>query len=341
MGLPEVSQLQFTEDQRICRVLNGLWQVSGHHGTIDPKAAIKSMFAYHDAGFTTWDLSNHYGSAEDLIGEFRRQLVRERGEDVLQDLQCFTKWVPQRGRIVVTRKIVEAAIDQALKRMYTDRIDLLQFHWWDYDNKDYLEALKHLNSLKEEGKIVHLALTNFDTKHLEIVLNTGIPIISNQVQFSLIDRRPLVSMVELCQDAKVQLLAYGTLCGGLLTETYLEVSEPRESTLNTASLLKYKTMIDAWGGWELFQQLLQEMSIIALRYQVGLANVAVRYVLQQPTVAGAIVGARLGLTEHLADNACVFDFNLDREDYARIDSVLAKSHNLQRVIGDCGAEYRQ
>jgi aryl-alcohol dehydrogenase-like predicted oxidoreductase len=341
MGLPEASQLQFNGDQRICRILNGLWQVSGNHGTIDPKAAIKSMFAYHDAGFTTWDLAEHYGPAADFIGEFRRQLVRERGEDILQDLQCFTKWVPQQGRIVVTRKIIEANIDLALKRMYTDRIDLLQFHWWDYGNKDYLEALKYLNELKEEGKIVHLALTNFDTKHLEIVLNADIPIVSNQVPFSLVDRRPLVSMVELCKEAHVKLLAYGTLCGGLLSETYLEVGEPNSTAFDTASLRKYKTMIDAWGGWELFQTLLKEISIIASRYQVSLANVAVRYVLEQPTVAGAIVGARLGLSEHLADNARVFDFSLDLEDYARLDSVLAKGRNLQQVIGDCGAEYRQ
>ena len=75
MNLPESSRLQFTSDLNICRVLNGMWQVSGGHGKIDRQAAIENMFKYLDAGFTTWDLADHYGPAEDFIGEFRQQLI--------------------------------------------------------------------------------------------------------------------------------------------------------------------------------------------------------------------------------------------------------------------------
>ena len=65
----------------ICRVLNGMWQVSGAHGHIDPDEAVENMFSYIDTGFTTWDLADHYGPAEDFIGEFRRRLVGRRGSD--------------------------------------------------------------------------------------------------------------------------------------------------------------------------------------------------------------------------------------------------------------------
>src|SRR3712207_1845851 len=114
MSLPEVSQLQFTPDLRICRILNGMWQVSGAHGPIDRKAAIEHMFAYHDAGFTTWDLADHYGPAEDFIGEFRRRLTAARGAEALSTIQAFTKWVPEPGRM--TRHIVEENIKVSLRR---------------------------------------------------------------------------------------------------------------------------------------------------------------------------------------------------------------------------------
>ena len=76
MALPGEAYLQLTPDLRICRVLTGMWQVSGAHGRIDPAAAVAAMVVYHDAGYTTWDLADHYGPAEDLLGAFRRRLAR-------------------------------------------------------------------------------------------------------------------------------------------------------------------------------------------------------------------------------------------------------------------------
>lgn len=338
MKLPESSRLQFTPDLNISRVLNGMWQVSGAHGMIDSTSAIANMFDYMDAGFTTWDLADHYGPAEDFIGEFCRQLVATRGRDALLNLQAFTKWVPR--PIKMTRRLVEQNIDKSLKRMGVETLDLIQFHWWEYRDKNYLDALAYMAELQKEGKIKHLALTNFDTEHLKIITQSGIKIVSNQVQFSLIDRRPLVKMVAFCQEHDIKLLAYGTLCGGLLSEKYLGQPEPRGGVLNTASLRKYKNMVDAWGGWSLFQELLSQLVQIADKYAVSISNIAVRYILDQPTVAGVIVGARLGVSEHLADNAKVFNFTLDSEDRDRIKAIVGRSQNLYHLIGDCGDEYR-
>ena len=83
MQLPATSRYILTPDLPICRLLNGMWQVSGAHGRIDPEAAVQEMFTYLDAGFTTWDLADHYGPAEDFIGAFRQQLAATRGEDAL------------------------------------------------------------------------------------------------------------------------------------------------------------------------------------------------------------------------------------------------------------------
>lgn len=316
-----------------------MWQVSGAHGRIAPKAAIESMFKYMDAGFTTWDLADHYGPAEDFVGEFRRQVVATRGEAALSNLQAFTKWVPRPTRM--TKKLVEENINISRRRMGVETLDLLQFHWWEYQDKNYLDALKYMAELQEQGKIKHLALTNFDTEHLQIIVDSGIKIVSNQVQFSLIDRRPQVQMSQFCQGHNIKLLAYGTLCGGLLSESYLGQPEPRTRELNTASLRKYKNMIDAWGGWNLFQELLSTLKLISEKHSVSIPNVVVRYVLEQPAVAGAIVGARLGVSQHIEDNARVFSFTLDVEDRHQIDTVLKKSRDLYLLIGDCGDEYRR
>ena len=147
-------------------------------------------------------------------------------------------------------------------------------------------------------------------------------------------------MAPFCRDHGITLLTYGTLLGGLLSEKYLGRPEPQRSELNTASLQKYKNMIDAWGGWTLFQELLAVLKDIADKHRVGIANVGVRYILDRPAVAGVIVGARLGITQHLADNARIFGFALDDDDLALIEAVLAKSRDLMTVIGDCGDEYR-
>jgi aryl-alcohol dehydrogenase-like predicted oxidoreductase len=338
MPLPDSSRLTLAGDLSICRILNGMWQVSGAHGPIDPARAVTEMFAYHDAGFTTWDLADHYGPAEDFIGAFRRRFAAERGEAGLGDIQAFTKWVPAPGPM--TRPIVEAAIGVSLRRMDVGCLDLLQFHWWDYADRRYLDALKHLADLRAEGKIWHLALTNFDSERLEVIAAAGIPIVSNQVQHSLVDRRPEQRMAAVCRAHGISLLTYGTLLGGLLSEKYLGRPEPGRGDLATASLRKYKQMIDAWGGWVLFQELLAALKQIVDRHGAGIANIATRYVLDRPAVAGVIVGARLGVAQHIADNTRTFDIALDADDLAALEPILAQSHDLMRVIGDCGDEYR-
>ncbi len=338
LSLPSLYPL--APDMPIRRLLNGMWQVSGAHGRIDPQLALQDMLVYHDAGYTTWDLADHYGPAEDFIGEFRRHLLRTRGETALDEMLAFTKWVPRPGPM--TRQVVESNINISLRRMAVDRLDLIQFHWWDYPDTRYLDALGHMADLRDEGKILHLALTNFDSEHVQRILNHGIRIISNQVQYSLIDLRPERAMAPLCQTHGVSLLTYGTLGGGLISDTYLGRSEPRGDDLTTVSLRKYKQMVDAWGGWELFQSLLQALRSIADKHDVSsIANVATRAILERPAVAGVIVGVRLGIAEHREDNARVFDFALDDQDRSRIQAVLDQSRDLFNTIGDCGDEYRR
>jgi aryl-alcohol dehydrogenase-like predicted oxidoreductase len=99
-------------------------------------------------------------------------------------------------------------------------------------------------------------------------------------------------------------------------------------------------MIDTWGGWELFQELLSTLYQIAQKHTVSIANVATRYILDRPAVAGAIIGVRLGIADHRDDNARMFSFRLEKDDTNSIEEVSKKSNDLFETIGDCGDEYR-
>ena len=147
-------------------------------------------------------------------------------------------------------------------------------------------------------------------------------------------------MIPFCQKNNIKLLTYGTLLGGFLSEKYIGRLEPVRSDLDTLSLQKYKNMIDAWGGWNLFQELLAILDDIAKKHNTTVVNVATRFILDKPAVAGVIIGVRLGISEHRDDNAKVFCLNLDGEDNAKIKSVVSKANNLFDKIGDCGSEYR-
>ncbi|KAL5583171.1 hypothetical protein UlMin_015613 [Ulmus minor] len=326
----------------ICRVLNGMWQTSGGWGRIDRYDAVEAMLRYADAGLSTFDMADHYGPAEDLYGIFINRVRRERPPEFLETVRGLTKWVPP--PVKMTSSFVRESIDVSRRRMDVPSLDMLQFHWWDYANSGYLDALKHLTDLKGEGKIKTIALTNFDTERLQIILENEIPVVSNQVQHSIVDMRPQQKMAELCKLTGVKLITYGTVMGGLLSEKFLDtnLSIPFAGPpLNTPSLQKYKRMVDAWGGWSQFQTLLKTLKSVASKHGVSIPTVAVKFILDQPAVAGSMVGVRLGLSEHIQDCNAIFSLSLDEDDVNGIQEVLSKGKDLLRVIGDCGDEYRR
>ncbi len=315
----------------ISRVLTGLWQIADMERDgppLDLRETAEAMAPYVDAGFTTFDMADHYGSAEEIAGIF----WKEHGPCV----QLLTKWVPEPGKL--TREDVRNAVQRSLDRMQTQRLDLLQFHTWNYADPNWLDCLHWLQELKKEGLIRYLGLTNVDTIHLRIVLNSGIEVVSNQVCFSLLDQRATYGMTDLCFEHGIKILAFGTVAGGFLTERWLGKPEPSLDELTTWSQMKYKRFIDAAGGWQVFQDLLYRVDHIAKKLGVSMANVACRYILEEPTVGGIIIGARLGQTDHIRNNLRIFQFSLDDLSRSKIRDGLAR---LQSIPGDCGDEYRR
>lgn len=331
-------RIQLAPDLEISRIVTGLWQIADMERggrTVDPDEAAAALAAYAEAGFDSFDMADHYGSAEIITGRFLR-LARCGAHAVGARPTAFTKWCPEPGPM--SREIVRAGIGRSLERMGLERIDLLQLHWWMYEHSAYLDAMAELAKLEAEGWIAHLGVTNFNTDHLRLLVKHSFRIVSNQVCFSLLDRRAGEEMGAFCLAEGINLLAYGTLAGGFLSERWLGAPEPPLPEIGDWSKMKYKRFIAAIGGWEALQIILRAADRVAKKHGVSVANVATRWVLDQPAVAAVIVGARLGEREHRHDNLRCFSFALDAEDRATIDEALACS---TRIAGDCGDEYRK
>ena len=324
---------ELAPDLRISRVVTGLWQIADmerDERALDREQAARAMQAYSSAGLTTFDMADHYGSAEEIAGMFAREYA---GGD---SVQMLTKWVPPPGGS--TREKVRAAVERALRRLQSDKIDLLQYHAWNYADPSYLDDLAYLKELQDEGLIRHLGLTNFDTAHLRVVLAAGIRVVSNQICYSLLDQRARGAMARLCAEEGVKILAFGTLAGGFLTRRWLDKPEPDMTSLLTWSQMKYKRYIDEAGGWEPFQQLLRALQKTADKHGVSIANVASRFILEQPAVGGVIIGARLGESEHIRDNLKLLNFELGDDSAAMLRPAIDR---MTAIPGDCGDEYRK
>jgi len=319
------------KDLKISRVLSGLWQVADmeRRGVLDPDEAAEELVPYVEAGLTTLDMADHYGSAEIIAGRLKKKVGNK------SPVQLLTKWVPQPD--VNSKDEVRAAVQHALQRIDVDTLDLLQFHAWNYAHPGWLDCLYWLQELKEEGLIMNLGLTNFDAAHLKMVLDSGIEVVSNQVSYSLIDQRASRALTEVCNHYGVGLLAYGTVAGGFLTERWLRVPEPDWEHLETWSQMKYGRFIQEAGGWEALQSLLEAVHQVAQTKGVSMANIASRFILGQPAVAGVIIGVRPGRTNHLSDNLRLFSLNLDESDRQILNEAMER---LGQIPGDCGDEYR-
>jgi len=309
------SRIPLTDGYDISRIIKGGWQLAGDHGPVDRAQALHDMAAFVESGITTFDCADIYTGVEELIGEFRVRYPSLAGE-----VQIHTKCVPDLNALAsLDVRDVERTIDRSLQRLRVERLDLVQFHWWDYAVPGYVEAAVQLARLRDKGKIAHIGVTNFDVPHLTDILDAGVPVISIQGQYSLLDQRPANGMMDLCRTRGLGFLCYGTVAGGFLSERWVRRREPGAEITNR-SLIKYKLIIEEFGGWELFQRLLETLERIAVRHKCDIATVASKAVLDREGVSAVIVGATNA--SHLRAHARITALNLDAVDAAALDAVL-------------------
>jgi aryl-alcohol dehydrogenase-like predicted oxidoreductase len=261
-------------------IIRGCWQLASDHsqGNTD----IESILDAINCGFTTFDCADIYLGVEELLGKAVQ--VSQ------QKLRIHTKFVPDLNRLrEIDRKYVEDIIDRSLRRLQVECLDLVQFHWWDWEIKNYLSAMEFLSELKAKGKIAEIGLTNVDRKHLEEICE-HLDIASIQVQVSLFDRRVEQGVKQFCYKKNIKMFAYGSLLGGFVSDKWLGKEEPELNQLANRSLVKYKLLIDSACGWAEFQRRLSVLSKLATNYHCEMANIAVAALLQARGADAVIVG---------------------------------------------------
>jgi aryl-alcohol dehydrogenase-like predicted oxidoreductase len=301
------------------RLIKGGWQLAGGHGAVDEAAAIADMFAYAEAGITAFDCADIYTGVEALIGRFLIEWRARHGRSA-PAIRVHTKCVPDLDLLpTLTRADLERTIDRSLRRLGVERLDLVQFHWWDYSLGDLVQAALHLDAMRREGKIHEIGVTNMDLPHLRALIDAGVPVVAHQLQCSLLDRRALGEMREFCVARGIKLFAYGALAGGFLHERWLGAAEPADA-LENRSLVKYRLIVDEWGGWEAFQLLLGALNVVAQRHGTSVGAVALRWVLDQPGISAAIVGARHA--RHLPGTLAALSLTLSEGERAELAGAM-------------------
>ena len=295
------------------RVVIGCWQLLERDSS--RAAAVATLRAYAAAGFTAFDTADIYGPSESILGEFRAAYDGE--------LTFHTKYVTQDA----SKKNAMAINAQSRRALGVDAPDLVQFHWWDFSDGGYVDAARHLVDLQARGHVGRIAACNFDARHLAVLLDAGLPLVANQVQYSLLDRRPENGMVALATQRGLQLTCFGTVAGGWLSDRYLGAPEPAPTDLRkaTVSLRMYKSSLDAWGTWDLFQELLRTLRAVGDELGASVAAVAMAWVLDRldRTCGGSVI---LGVrdTKHICDAFSARDLALEDFHRAAIQAVLDK-----------------
>jgi aryl-alcohol dehydrogenase-like predicted oxidoreductase len=329
-------------DFDVPQIIKGNWQIADDHSDAigGDDAMYEHMTAFFDAGITAFDCGDVYYGVEERIGRFIARLRRERGTAVADQVAVHSKYIPafleEDELRAVDRAKVQAVVDRSLTRLQVDRIDLMQLHWWNYDIPGHVEAALHLQDLADEGKIKHVGVTNYNTEKLAELIDGGVRVVSNQVQYSVTDRRPANGLDEYCRAHDVALLCYGTIAGGLFSRKWLGIPDPGAPRFENVSLDKYYRIIVDFGGWDLFQELLRAMDQIAERHGVSIPAIASRWVLDQPAVAAVIQGARHA--RHVAENVKLANLTLTAEDrdqlaavHARATGPLGDAYDLDRI----------
>ena len=315
---PRVERVELAPGYSISRLIHGGWQFSEGHRLGGPAVddAIEVLMASAELGVTTFDCADIYTGVEELYGRFLR---RWKSTSAANPIQLHTKFVPDSDDLAsVDRRYVERIIDRSLERLGVEALDLVQFYWWRDEVPGMEQTGLWLSELRDAGKIRHLAATNLDADRLRRLAAAGVTLVADQVQYSVLDRRPERHLAEYALGSGVGLLCYGGLAGGLLTDRWLGCPAPEGS--ETRSFTKYRLIVEAFGGWGAYQSLLRTLRVVADRHGTDIASVALRFVLDQPAAVAVVVGAtRVG---HMARNVGAFAATLEEGDHAAIRAHL-------------------
>ncbi|MFG1701688.1 aldo/keto reductase family protein [Nonomuraea sp. M3C6] len=306
---------------KVSEISYGNWLT--HGSQVEEDAAKQCVQAALDEGITTFDTADVYAGtkAEEVLGRALKGVRRE-------SLEIFTKvyWPtgPGQNDRGLSRKHITESINGSLRRLQTDYVDLYQAHRFDYETP-LEETLKTFDDLVRQGKVLYLGVSEWNAEQiaqaLKIADEMGFDrIVSSQPQYSMLWRVIEAEVVPLSEKEGIGQIVWSPIGQGVLTGKYVPGRQPPEGSRAT----------DASGGSAMIARFMnddvltrvQELKPLAADLGLSMAQLAIAWVLQNPNVSSAIVGA--SRPEQVRDNVKAAGVKLEADVLKRIDDVLGE-----------------
>ena len=271
----------------------GGWPMGrGMYGDFDDDEAIAAARTSYDNGITLFDTAAVYGwgYGENLMGKALKGIR----ENVVLVTKGAREWVrdnPDRRSATVSDsdpKRLLASIDESLKRLQTDYIDLFLIHWPDH-NRAFSEPMEALEKAKAAGKIRNTGVSNFSVEMMSESRETS-PIITNQIGYHIFDRRPEAEVMPFVKENGMGIMAYGSLSHGLLTGTWNADKTFSDDDWRRAG---DNFGIKSWGPDNLAANVavVEKLKVIALDHGKTIPQLAIAWVLANEAVSVALAGS--------------------------------------------------
>ena len=268
----------------------GLWQNFGDtHPMESQRATLRHAF---DAGITHFDLANNYGppygQAEVNFGTFLRQdFAPFRDELIISTKAGYDMWPGPYGQGGGTRKYLVASLDQSLKRMGLDYVDIFYSHRFDPDTP-LEETMRALDYTVRSGRALYVGISSYSAEQTreaaEIARDLGTPLLINQPSYSMLNRWIEPDLINACAEEGMGIIAFTALAQGLLTGKYLD-GIPEGSRMSRNGTLSKNQLTDA------VVERLRGLNEIALNRGQSLAQMALAWALRDPRVTSLVIGA--------------------------------------------------
>lgn len=299
----------------------GLWQNFGSNRPYDnSKEMILRAF---DLGITHFDLANNYGpvpgSAEETFGKvLREDLGAYRDELIISSKAGYDMWAGPYGN-GSSRKYLMASLDQSLKRMGLDYVDIFYSHRYD-ENTPLEETMATLADMVKQGKALYVGISSYDhvkTKEASNIINSmGVPLLINQPSYSMINRWIEPNLQDTLAGEGIGSIAFCPLSQGLLTSKYLtNIPDGSRATFNNSSLGEKPVT-------EEMRAKLNALNDIAVKRGQTLAQMALAWVLRDGKVTSALIGA--SRVSQIDENvAAINNLNFTANEISELDKILA------------------
>jgi L-glyceraldehyde 3-phosphate reductase len=299
----------------------GLWHNFGKdHSFANQRKVLRRAF---DLGITHFDLANNYGppygAAEENFGDhFDRDFEPYRDELIISTKAGYDMWDGPYGNLG-SRKYLLASLDQSLDRMGLDYVDIFYSHRFDPDTP-LEETMGALATAVSSGKALYVGISNYDPHQTqrakEILDSMGVPLLIHQPKYSMFVRTPENGLFDTLGRLGIGSIVFSPLAQGLLTDRYLDGNVPKNSRAAKSKALSEQKVSNE------YLVVAKQLNEIAASRGQSLAQLALSWVLRQPTVTSALIGAS-SVKQLEQNHAAITAQPLTQAELAEID-LLAK-----------------